>query len=387
MLDRVAAAALEHVQEAGEVRGEVGARVHERVADARLRGEVDDGAEALAREDPLARRGVGEVAALEAEPGAAAQERDARLLEPQVVVAVQGVHGADGDAGVEEPSRDVVADEPGRPGDEHGAGVEGGGGARRSHRGLSGSARAEAGGETMNSARDGATARRWGRPAASSARSSSPAAPARETRTCGPAEGRRSAATAASSPSSAQGSPPARETRRMARPEVELEAVERVRSVGADLGAGAGLAAGDRVEPAHVRRRGRQGEGGDALQRHDDERRRGRRSTARGAPPSRPGRARARASARSRARWARRAGARRAAGGSTRARRPRAGSASHRRSRLAVVAAPHPRPQAARRGEPRRPRDPRAEREPRRPARGRGPGGTGRRASTTAGSA
>lgn len=67
MLHRVVAAGLEHIEEADEVALEVGARVLDGVADARLGGEVHHDVEAVLGEQALDEGGVAQVAANEGE--------------------------------------------------------------------------------------------------------------------------------------------------------------------------------------------------------------------------------------------------------------------------------------------------------------------------------
>ena len=81
MLDAVVPAALEHVQRADDVAVDVGVRVLERVAHARLRGEVDHALELLAREQRRHARAVGEVELHEAEARQLLEDREARVLE------------------------------------------------------------------------------------------------------------------------------------------------------------------------------------------------------------------------------------------------------------------------------------------------------------------
>lgn len=91
VLHRVMAAGLEHVEEADEVALEVGARVLDGVADARLRGEVHHDVEADLGEQALDEGSVAQVAAHEGETALGiglGQHAQARVLDAGVVVAV-----------------------------------------------------------------------------------------------------------------------------------------------------------------------------------------------------------------------------------------------------------------------------------------------------------
>ncbi len=79
------AAGLEHVEEADEVALEVGARVLDGVADARLGGEVHHDVEAALGEQALDEGGVAQVAANESEAAVGVylgQHAQARVLMP-----------------------------------------------------------------------------------------------------------------------------------------------------------------------------------------------------------------------------------------------------------------------------------------------------------------
>ena len=67
MLDAVVAAAFQHVQRADDVGVDVGMRVFHAVADARLRGEVDNPLRSRLGKQPLHTRTVGEVEFVEGE--------------------------------------------------------------------------------------------------------------------------------------------------------------------------------------------------------------------------------------------------------------------------------------------------------------------------------
>ena len=116
VLHALVAAGLEHVGEADEVALDVGVRVGERVADARLGGQVDDALGAGGGRVDGGR--VGEVFADVAVAGVPGEPLEARLLEADVVVVVDDVEADDLVAAGEEALGDVVADEAGGAGDE-----------------------------------------------------------------------------------------------------------------------------------------------------------------------------------------------------------------------------------------------------------------------------
>ena len=123
MLDRVVAAGLKHIEEADEVALQVGARVLDGVADARLGGEVHHDVEAVLCEQALDEGGVAQVAAHEGEaavcvgPG---QHAEARVLDAGVVVAVEVVEADDHVIGLLEQLLDEErADEASGTGDEY----------------------------------------------------------------------------------------------------------------------------------------------------------------------------------------------------------------------------------------------------------------------------
>lgn len=123
VLDRVVAAGLEHVEEADEVALEVGARVLDGVADARLGGEVHHDVEAVLGEQALDEGGVAQVAAHEGEAALCiglGQHAQAGFLDTGVVVAVEVVEADDGVIGLLEQLLDEErTDEAGRSGDEN----------------------------------------------------------------------------------------------------------------------------------------------------------------------------------------------------------------------------------------------------------------------------
>ena len=117
------AAGLEHVEEADEVAFEVGARVLDGVADARLGGEVHHYIEAVLGEQALDEGGVAQVAAHEGEAAVRVglgQHAQARVLDAGVVIAVKVVEADDHIVSLLEQLLDEErADEAGSPGDEN----------------------------------------------------------------------------------------------------------------------------------------------------------------------------------------------------------------------------------------------------------------------------
>lgn len=123
VLDRVVAAGLEHVEEADEVALEVGARVLDGVADARLGSEVHHYIEAVLGEQALDEGGVAQVAAYEGEAAVRVglgQHAQAGVLDAGVVIAVEVVEANDGIIGLLKQLLDEErADEAGGSGDEN----------------------------------------------------------------------------------------------------------------------------------------------------------------------------------------------------------------------------------------------------------------------------
>lgn len=88
------AACLEDIEKAHEIALEVGARVLDGVADARLRREVHNDVEAVLREQAFDKGGVAQVATHEGEAAVCVglgQHAQARVLDAGVVVAVEVV--------------------------------------------------------------------------------------------------------------------------------------------------------------------------------------------------------------------------------------------------------------------------------------------------------
>ncbi len=118
MRDLVMAAAFEHVEKARQVGVDIGVRVLQRVAHARLGGEMDHHLRPHRGEQLRGARAVGEVDLPEREARAPEQAVQARPLEPRIVVLVQAVDADHAAALGQQPLGQMVADEPGDPGQE-----------------------------------------------------------------------------------------------------------------------------------------------------------------------------------------------------------------------------------------------------------------------------
>ena len=115
----VVAAAFEYVEEAREVGIHVGVRMVERMANARLRRQMDHDGCALRGEQRGGAIAVGKVELLEPERRERRQLGEAGTLERDVVIRVEIVDADDGAALRGEAPRDVIADEARGAGDEN----------------------------------------------------------------------------------------------------------------------------------------------------------------------------------------------------------------------------------------------------------------------------
>ena len=116
----VVPAAFEHVEEAGEVGVRIGMRIDQRMAHARLRGEMHDVGKAVRREQIRHRLAVGEVDLLElGKPGTRRARASRACLQCRIVVVIEVVEADHLVPVREQPLRHVHADEAGRTGDEN----------------------------------------------------------------------------------------------------------------------------------------------------------------------------------------------------------------------------------------------------------------------------
>ena len=103
---------------AHEVRLRVGERIVDRIADARLRREMDDGVSLHRALGGFQRGMIGDVQVMEAETGPPGQLGEAVGLECDRVVIIEAVHAGDGDTGVQQRAGHVESDETGRAGEK-----------------------------------------------------------------------------------------------------------------------------------------------------------------------------------------------------------------------------------------------------------------------------
>ena len=115
------AAALEHVEEAGQVGIRIGIRIDQRMPHAGLCGEMHHVRKPVRREQVGHRRAIRQIDLLEAEVRAVGGKIfEPRLLQPGIVVGVEIVEANHAVAIRQQTLADVHADKAGSAGDENG---------------------------------------------------------------------------------------------------------------------------------------------------------------------------------------------------------------------------------------------------------------------------
>ena len=112
-------ARFEHVQERDQIGLRVGVRMGDRVAHARLRGEMNDAIESRVPEHGTERGRIGEIEFERGEPGMPPQAFEPGALEADIVVGVKIVDTGDVMPGGQQTFGGVHADEAGGAGDQH----------------------------------------------------------------------------------------------------------------------------------------------------------------------------------------------------------------------------------------------------------------------------
>ena len=97
----------------------VGLRIVQRIAHAGLRGQMHDPVEALGGEQRRTRLRVADIEAVEGKARMRLQPREACLLELGIVIVVEVVDADDLVIALEQPLRDMHADEAGSSGDQN----------------------------------------------------------------------------------------------------------------------------------------------------------------------------------------------------------------------------------------------------------------------------
>src|SRR5262245_55352465 len=112
-------ASFEDVQEPDEIAVDVRVRIGERVANAGLRGEMDDAIEAFFAEQPFQAFAITEFLAHQAKARMWRKTRKPRLLQRRIVVVIDVVQADDFVAAREQSLAGVISDEPGSAGDQN----------------------------------------------------------------------------------------------------------------------------------------------------------------------------------------------------------------------------------------------------------------------------
>ncbi len=116
---RLRAAEFQHLEMARDVRADIGARIVQRVANASLRGQMDDAGHTLAGKGLGQRARLGDVDAVEGEVFTPQKAGQSPLLQGEVVVVVHVVEANDRLAAIQQGAADMTSDEPGGPGNEN----------------------------------------------------------------------------------------------------------------------------------------------------------------------------------------------------------------------------------------------------------------------------
>jgi hypothetical protein len=115
----VVAAGFQHVEEAVEVCARIDVRMVDRVADARLRREMDHPCEPMPAKHVEQALAIGQVGLLERELVVVLQDGEPRLLQRRIIVGIHVVEPDDRTSLLQQLLRDMQADESGSSRDEH----------------------------------------------------------------------------------------------------------------------------------------------------------------------------------------------------------------------------------------------------------------------------
>src|SRR6185437_16223498 len=118
MAATVVAAALEDIGEANEIGVHIRMRIDQRIAHARLRGEMHDMRKPVLGEQRGNAVAVGKVELDEAEAGMSGKLRETGILQLRIVIGVEVVEADNGAAAFQKSLGDVEADKTGGAGNE-----------------------------------------------------------------------------------------------------------------------------------------------------------------------------------------------------------------------------------------------------------------------------
>ena len=113
------AAQFEHLEVAGDVCAHVGERIVERMAYAGLGRQMHDARDARARASRGQRAALGDVELVKREAVVGRQARQPRLLEHHIIIRIEVVDADHRVAARQQRRRNVIADEPRRPGHQN----------------------------------------------------------------------------------------------------------------------------------------------------------------------------------------------------------------------------------------------------------------------------
>ncbi len=119
MLASVVPAAFEDVEEPDDITIGIGVRVEQRMADAGLRRQVDDGIKAVGDKQFGNRRAIGDIALLEMEVRMSSEFGQAGFFQLRVIVGIEVVERDHGAAVGQQTSRHMKTDEAGRASDQN----------------------------------------------------------------------------------------------------------------------------------------------------------------------------------------------------------------------------------------------------------------------------
>src|SRR3954451_10456786 len=112
-------ASFQHIEKAFEIALGISVRMVDRIADAGLRGEMDNSREAVFCPQPVHRFTIGKIDLFERKPWLALQDFQAGLFQRRIVIAVEVIQPEHRAALGQQPADDMEADETRSPRDQY----------------------------------------------------------------------------------------------------------------------------------------------------------------------------------------------------------------------------------------------------------------------------